>query len=505
MIEVAEAASLSAVLAARGPSMLVCHEAPWLWDFREIPENAAAPLAMSGPHPRAVGSYGAEYREWMRTEYKVNLRWWQALAATRRLEHDADGALVYREIVETGPRRIGKSVNLRGGACWRSVRGAELFGEPQLSMLVSKDLAVGKEIHRPSWRWAESKGWNVLRLGGAQEIESPEGARWLLRAPNAAYGYDVGYGQVDESWGVDPMAITDGLEPALLERLSPQLHLTSTAHVKASSLMRRRLVAALRDADPDVLLLFWGAHPDADLSSEETWRAASPHWSEDRRALIQRKYAAALAGQDEPEFDDPDPVRGWAAQYLNVWPLLIGANADSLFPNWPNLSAPQTMAAPTALGIGANATQSWFSLAAASPGERTHVGAVMRSRSIDRADFISEVARIQRTYSCDVLIDPKGRASGLIDDLEDGGVTLKQVKVDDLILAHADFYSAYENGELEHANNPALNDALDNAGWRDMARRRVFASLRGDIDMLEAAALAVRGAKKSYDVLDSFY
>jgi hypothetical protein len=62
-----------------------------------------------------------------------------------------------------------------------------------------------------------------------------------LRAPNAAYGYDVGYGQVDESWGVDPQAITDGIEPALLERLWSQLHLTSTAHVRATSLMRRRL------------------------------------------------------------------------------------------------------------------------------------------------------------------------------------------------------------------------------------------------------------------------
>jgi hypothetical protein len=213
-------------------------------------------------------------------------------------------------------------------------------------MLVSKDLAVGKEIHRGSWRWAETKGWKVIRLNGGQEVEAPGESRWLLRADTAVYGYDVGYGQVDESWGVDPQSITDGLEPALLERLWPQLHLTSTAHVKATSLMRRRLVGALRDASPeDVLLLMWGRTPGADLADEATWRAASPHWTEDRRALIARKYAAALAGQDEPEFDDPDPVRGWAAQYLNDWPLLLG-DQGSIFPNWDRLADPRLSGLP---------------------------------------------------------------------------------------------------------------------------------------------------------------
>jgi hypothetical protein len=65
---------------------------------------------------------------------------------------------------------------------------------------------------------------------------------------------------------------------------------------------------------------------------------ASPHWSKDRRDLIARKFAMAMAGQDEPEFDDPDPVRGWAAQYLNVWPLLLGQGDDVVMPNWGGCS-----------------------------------------------------------------------------------------------------------------------------------------------------------------------
>lgn len=490
---------LAELLEQRGNPMAAAREADWLKRFRRKPKDAAYPLAMSGVHPRAVGSYGAEFRQWMKAEHGVTLRWWQDLAATRQLEHDADGRLVFREIVETGPRRIGKSTRLRGVALWRCDLGAERIGEQQLAMLVSKDLAVGKEIHRGAWRWADRKGWNVLKLGGAQEVESRHGDRWLLRAPGAAYGYDVGYGQVDEAWGVDPEAITDGIEPALLERIWAQLHLTSTAHAKASSLMRRRLVAALRDADPDVLLLFWGAHPLADFSLESTWRAASPHWSTDRLELVRRKYAAALAGEAEPEFDDPDPVRGWAAQYLNVWPgLLAGGGRRSVMPKWADRASTTKPPKPAALGISADLDGVWLSLAASSSrGELAHVGAVLRCRATEQRDFIAEVRRIQRKREVDVAIDKKGPAAFLLPYLKKADVQVTTVGLDDLTQGCADLEQGIENGAVEHGDHPELNDAVEAAGWRRVGNRRVFAADAGDISMLEAAALALATAEHS--------
>lgn len=496
MIEVAQANDLAALLASRNDPMAAC-KAKWLKHLAKVPENAAVPLAMSGPHPRAVGSYGADCIEWARVELGITLRWWQALAVTRQLEHDESGALVWREIVETGPRRIGKSVRLRVVALWR-IANAHRIGEPQLAMLVSKDLAVGKEIHRGAWRWAETKDWKVTRLNGGQEVEAPGENRWLLRADTAVYGYDVGYGQVDESWGVDPQSITDGLEPALLERLWAQLHLTSTAHVRATSLMRRRLTAALRDADPDVLLLMWGARPGADLSLESTWRDASPHWSEDRRALIGRKYAAALAGQDEPEFDDPDPIRGWAAQYLNVWPLLVGGRAEGILPNWANLATDAPAPKPETLGIAASLDQSWLSLGAASTaGERPHIGSVLRLRASDQAQFVSEVYRIQSEQGCAVAIDEKGPASFLIPALELAGVALTKLDMGEFIQACADLANAVERSEVEHGDYGDLNSAVESAGWRQVGDRRAFARKLGDISALEAVACALYIASHS--------
>ncbi|MGE0178075.1 MAG: hypothetical protein AB7G17_14400 [Phycisphaerales bacterium] len=502
MIETAQAGSLSDLLAAREDPMAAC-SLKWLKHFKKVPDDAGMPLAMSDAHPRAVGSYGAECVEWARVELGVTLRWWQALAVTRQLEHDADGVLVWREIVESGPRRIGKSTRLRVVALWR-LANAERFKETQLAMLVSKDLAVGKEIHRGSWRWAGTKGWGVLRLGGAQEVETPTGDRWLLRAPNAVYGYDVGYGQVDEAWDVDPAAITDGLEPALLERESPQLHLTSTAHVRASSLMRRRLTAALRSADPDVLLLFWGAHPDADIADEAAWRAASPHWSKARRDLLARKYAAALAGQDEPEFDDPDPVRGWAAQYLNVWPLLLGGDrTERIFPDWEDRAAPNVKPSPSlTFGIAAPVGMSCFYLGAFGEGHAAIITprelGVARVPGRQQQTFVAAVARI--TDGAPVALQVKGPAWSLKPELEDAGVRVVDATFDDFVQAGSGWATAMSAAELTHSDDPDLNAAAAAARWKTVNDRQVLSRKFGDIAALEATILARWVASQSTEV-----
>ena len=497
------ASQLAAILAERGDPLAAMAQ-PWMESLREIPDDASPPLAMSGPHPRAVGSYGPTVIAWLKVEHKLTLRWWQALAITRQLEHDDAGDLVWREIVETGPRRIGKSTRLRGVALWR-IDNADLIGETQLAMLVSKDLAVGKEIHRGAWRWAENKGWKVIRLGGAQEVEKPDESRWLLRADTAVYGYDVGYGQCDESWGVDPQSITDGLEPALLERRWPQLHLTSTAHVKATSLMRRRLVAALRDADPDVLLLMWGAHPQADLADPETWKAASPHWSQDRQDLIARKYAAAKAGQDEPEFDDPDPVRGWAAQYLNVWPLLLTSSAQTgILPRWALIgSDTPAKRKPAALGIAANLSGTHLSLGAASTGKRAHLKVIMRVPFAEQDKLIAKAVKLQQKHRCAIALDEKGPATTLVPALEDAGANVDIYGLNEWIQACSDIKKAVTDGAVWHSNQPELNDQVRDAGWRTVGDRQVFKRKTVDIDSLEAVTWASYAAGATYDPLDS--
>ena len=74
--------------------------------------------------------------------------------------------------------------------------------------------------------------------------------------------------------------------------------------------------------------------------------------------MIAAKYAAALAGQDDPEFDDVSPMAGWAAQFLNVWSLaekrLIGKpviEAES----WGELAGVTPVTPPDAVAV-----EAWF-------------------------------------------------------------------------------------------------------------------------------------------------
>lgn len=351
----------------------------WLVDLLEVPEDASVPLMMTPVPADAVCSYGWEGCQhtespavpWIEEEQEITLRWWQRLSLIRQLEHREDGSLCFFKKVESAPRRAGKSVGLRGGTLWRLAHGQTLFGEVQTAIHTGSDMAICREIQMKAWTWAERRVWSVTRGNGKEAITTLEGDRWLVRAQDAVYGYDVHYGLVDEGWNVKPDTVSEGLEPAALERESPQLVLTSTAHRRATSLMRTEIASAQAMEDPTVLLLLWAAPKGSDPGDERVWRAASPHWSEARRKLIEGKYLKAMNGEGDPEFDDPDPIRGFEAQYLNVWYLHERKTVGTPIvtdEDWSNLRGTQPERTPDAIAVeswfdaGVTVAQSWRSL-----------------------------------------------------------------------------------------------------------------------------------------------
>lgn len=293
----------------------------WLAPFLEVPGDASPPLAMTPVHDTAVGSYGPQAVEWIESRRQITLRWWQRLAIVRQLEHDAAGRLCWPVVVESAPRRAGKSERLRSLALWRMEHGGDLFEPDQIIVHMGRALDIVREVQQRAWSWCEAQEWEVTRGNGKEAVTHPNGARWLAKAMHAAYGFDVHLGLADECWDVDPGAISEGIEPATLDRESAQLVLTSTSHRRATSLMKRRISSALAGFDGRTLLLLWGITPDADIFDQEVWRAASPYWTEERRSMIAAKLLEAQEGS--PELDDPDPVGSWAHQYLNRWDLVV--------------------------------------------------------------------------------------------------------------------------------------------------------------------------------------
>jgi len=471
------------------PETLV--DVPWLADLLDKPDDAAWPRWMTPPHPDAVGSYGQEVEEWVEEQHGTRWRWWQRLATRRQLEHDVEGRLVWETVVESTPRRGGKSTRIVGLATWRMAH-PEIFGEIQTVIHCGSDMPICREIQRRSWRWAEEvAGWTVTRSNGKESMETLTGDRWLVRSENGVYGYDCSFGIVDEGWDVAPMVIDEGLEPALLEREMPQLHLTSTAHRRATPLMRRRIAAALSGMGEDwtTLLMVWAADPDDDIGEESTWRSASPHWTEQRRRMISGKYERAMRGEADPEADDPDPIEGFKAQYLNLWPSPTQAKpptGESVVTEAEWESANSYVRGPETPSV--TAVEAWFQQGAALVTATQLADGRVGVSSVTFPEVSSAIAAAQASGASQVLV-AKSLAVGVPGVTPVGGTTRQAV---------LDLRRFIDDGVLTHDGSPELAQQV-------LALRTVASSdgprlvSKGRADAVKATSWAVAAAQQAVE------
>jgi len=350
---------------------------------------------MSRPHPDAVGSYGPEAAPWIAEHAGIELRWWQRLVLYRALEHDADGQLVWTTVVLSTARQVGKSFLVRALALWRTAH-ADVFGEAQLVLHTGKDLNVCREVHRPGRAWARAHGFYTRETNGQEEIRLPDESRWIVRGANSVYGYAATMAIGDEAWAMSARLIEDGLEPTMMERISPQLVLLSTAHARASSLMLGRRAVALDswETPRDTLLVEWSAPAGTDIEDRDAWRQASPFWSEGRARLLEARLRRCQAGVSDPDDADDDPERSFRSQVLNTWPRqrLAGTGRDEplLAPDvWAGCADLSATAPPGPVVV---AVEDWYGLGAAAvcaaslPGSRV---LIWGETFADRADAVA--------------------------------------------------------------------------------------------------------------------
>jgi hypothetical protein len=322
-------------------------DVPWLERLLDVPAEAVWPRFMTVPHPRAAGSLGDEFCAWADAREGRPLRWWQRLVATRLLEIDSNGELVWDAAVWTVARQVGKSWLLRELLLWR-MRQAARFGEPQDCVHTGKDLAVVREVQRPAVWWAKQQGdaYKQRQVNGQEALEYlPDHSRWMLRTKEAAYGHSVSMAAVDEAWKVTSATVDESLVPTMVERAQPQLLLISTAHRRSEALMLQRRKAALAELETGAgdLLIEWSAPPELPIDSVDAWRLASPHWTPQRERLVGQQLAAIQAGEIRDP-TEPDPEISFRTQWLNQWPRSMegGGDGEPLLPAglWKGLQEP---------------------------------------------------------------------------------------------------------------------------------------------------------------------
>ena len=264
---------------------------------------------------RKLASLGPEAIEWLNASGVMG-QWsllpWQEYCLNRALEVRKDGSLRWRVVIITVARQQGKSVMMRALAWWR-IHQAARFGEPQIILSTANVAATAREVWRPAALHALDRyGKKAAKFGkGQEELELPgSDGRWIVQAagPNTGVGYSLSMALIDEAWNVDRGIVDEAITPATSEREQPQIWLVSTAGDSSSDLLRSYREMALQDTDGsgDVLLLEWSAPPEADYSSEATWKWASPHWSDRRTKFLNAQLQAI-------------PESGFRTQYMNQW------------------------------------------------------------------------------------------------------------------------------------------------------------------------------------------
>jgi len=478
------------------PADSVWDSCPWLADLRVLPGEATWPRLMSGPHPAAVGSYGAEAAE-LAAGHGVVLRWWQRLALARLLEHDDAGALVWIDALVTTARQVGKSWLLRALADWR-MSSAGRFGAGQLVLHTGKDLAVCREVQRPARIDGRRRGFTVRETNGQEEISRPDGSRWLVRGQGSVYGYAVTLAVADEAWKLPPSLIEEGLEPTLAEQTSGQLVLFSTAHRACTSLVpvRRLAMIGQLDAPGSGLLLEWSAVRDAEPADRGSWRAASPHWSPNRQRLLEAKLdRARLGSSDDP--DDENPIESFRSQFLNVWPvrrLLVASRPEPLVSGdmWAGFG---DVAAEPPAGPAVVAVEDFYGAGAAvAVAVGTDVGVFVWAECFaGRADAYGYAAHAYRPGGR-VLVGASLPAAELA-ELLPAGTPVERRTTTDTAAALPLLRSLVGEGRVRHAGSPALAQQVASVGLVPTAAGGLAVASRGNrADALRAASWAVMAA-----------
>jgi hypothetical protein len=420
---------------------------------------------------------------------------WQCGAGRLVLARRADGKLaaMVGGVGMSLPRQVGKTYLLAGllfALCvdnpgllviW-SAHHSKTHNETFLAMQgFAKRLKVAPYIAQ------------VFTGSGDEAVVFVNGSRILFGARERGFGRGIPGVDVlvmDEAQILSDKALENMLATLNTSQLGLALYIGTPPRPEDNSEAFTRIRSeALSGESDDLVWIECGADPDADLHDEKQWAKANPSFPHRTpRESILRLLRRLKAD-------------GFRHEGLGIWD-----NASTrvlIMPNWPNCATTAEPGKPAAIGVAMDLDRVWLSAGIASADKVPHLAPLssatlnrtLRFRAADpefgKAEFVAEVARISRENSLPVVLDRKGAASGLEEDLTAAGAIVVPVGLDDVVTADAELYDAVEAKEAEHGDYEELNAAVAAAGWRKVGpQRRAFAAASGEISMLNAVALA---------------
>lgn len=234
--------------------------------------------------------------------------------------------------------------------------------------------------------------------------------------------------------------------------------------------------------------------------------------------MIADKYTKARAGEADPQADDPDPMAGFTAQYLNIWPLRKVPDPAIDPTGWRNCSDPGGLddvrsRVAMVLDLAPDLRHAVLYAAAVLDDGRVRIDFVKAWEGQGctvqvRRELPGKLAKV-RPQAFGWL--PDGPAAALAADLADRskdgrrpagavpwpppGVKVEAIRGETpaVCMGFADLVDA---GQIAHSDDPLLNDQVEGAEWLVRRNTKVF-SRKGDghVNAVYAAAGAVHLAR----------
>ena len=452
------------------------------------------------------------------------LMWWQRLVADVALERDpSTGLLIYRKVVLTVPRQSGKTTLDLGVMVHRGTTGGDKgrpFPERQrIVYTAQKRLSARKKWEDEHIPTIQRSPLASLMLPPRKQI-GQEAIRWQngslhgLDAPteNAVHGEVLDLGVIDEAFSQKDARVEQGMKPAQLTRMSPQIWVPSTAgkSKKDSPYLWGEIEAgrAMVDAGirTGVAYFEWSAPIEADPASHETWYDCMPalkRWPGDHERTIpieaiQADYDSWIAKGELNEF---------RRAYLNQW-MDEAASDWQVIPKgiWSVLADPSPPRPPK-FAFAADVTPDRSFAAIGVAGRRPDGLMQIELDKHDRGTSwviprLKELA--DKWKPCATVIAPFGPAAWLADFAEAAGLEVWKPAMREYAAACGAFYDG--TGANPEAKNPAwlryrphssLDAAVAGALRRNYGTDGAWLwnrqTLSADISPLVAVTLALAG------------
>lgn len=420
---------------------------------------------------------------------------WQHQVVNTALEVDpASGRLAYRQVVLTVPRQSGKTTLLLAMAVHRAVA----LGPARIVYTAQTRLDARKK-----WEDDQVPVLEASPLAGRFRVRKTTGNEAVIFANGSHYGImsvtkKSGHGPtidvavIDEAFAQEDARLEQACKPSMITRPQPQMWIVSTAGDDRSVWLRSKVDAGRARSDARLTsgnaYFEWSASDDADPADPQTWFTCMPALGITVGTDAIRADFESMAGEGK--------LGEFRRAYLNQW---LDAIPDEwlVIPreSWDALEAEPVTGRQLTLAADVTPQRSAAVIAAAWRRPDGHMDVEVVDHRAGVSWLVKRVTEIvKRHRPAAVVIDGKGPAASVVDELVAAGVEVTRPSVPDIAAGCGRFFDmVMDSRTLRHGGQPELTAAVAGAIRRDLGDGWAWARKAASVDIspLVAVTLAV--------------